>query len=1518
MADANPLVAQAQSQTTAVTGIGVLESANDLASGVKDGSWVEGGLGAVGVGLEVLSLVTDPIGTLAQYGVSWLIEHVKPLKDCLDWLAGNPPVIQGFSDTWANVATEVNAIAGDMANEVANGTAGWTGTAGDAYRGEVAEQTDALAGAASLCDGISTGVMVMGQVVAAVRETVRDLIAELVGKLISWALEEACTLGFATPAVAVQATTAITNTISKVTTLIKKLIKTISNVGPKVKKIVEKLGEIIEKLSKLAKRLGKGAEHTSPSSAARKVDGPSVHSPDGPTAPSAAHSPDGGTAPSSHSPDSTAPPKADSPSSPDGPDTPSASKTDSTSSSSSGKDGSLAKDAENPQARAQEPVGRCGRREPIDMASGEMFLVQKDVELPGVLPLILQRVHVSSYRSGRLFGPSWSSTVDQRLEISAGKVHYAGPDGVILVYPLPPSGGGEVFAVAGARWPLARTGDGGYVISQPQAERDLHFRAPLGGVSVISAVTDRGGHRIDFEYGDDGLISGVTHSGGYRIDIDTEGGRITELRLRNPSSADVTLLRYRYDFAGRLAEVVNSSARPLTFSYDADGRIIRWEDRNGQWYGYTYDAAGRCVRTDGSGDALAGTLDYDVTNRVTRETNSLGQVAVYHFNDLNQLIRQTDPLGNETRFEWDRYGSPTAETDPLGRTTRFVYDGRGDLIEVVRPDGRRSSATYDDHRLPVTISDPDGGVWRRAYDDAGNIVAVIDPSGATTSYGYQEGRLAAVTDSLGHVRRVETNTAGLVMAVTDPLGGTTRYTRDAFGRIVAVDDSIRGVTRLTWTVEGKPVSRERPDGSVERWRYDGEGNEVEYVDPAGNVTRTISTHFDLPAVEIGPAGERTEFRYDSELRLLAVVNPQGLSWRYEYDNAGNLIRETDFDGRVSDFRHDAAGQLVERTNGAGQTVRYERDLMGEVVVRRYDDGREAIFERDPLGRILRARNSDVDVLFERDAIGRVLAETVGDRTVSSTFDIGGRRTSRLTPAGVESSWSYDSRHQPVSLRAAGRTMTFGYDNVGRETERLLDTGTILAQNWDANSRLTGQTVSSVGHGTGADRSRARVLQRRTYHYRDNGVLSAVDDTISGRRRFDSDSGGRVVGISGPHGTERYSYDAGANVTDAALPGAAGGSSGPRVYEGTLIRRAGRSSYRYDAQGRLVMRQKQRLSAKPDIWHYSWDADDRLVGVVTPDGTRWRYVYDALGRRVAKERLAADGESVAERTDFVWDGVLLAERIVDGSRATTWEYEPGTFRPLLQAERIRAVEPSQEWIDEQFYSIITDLVGAPSELVDAAGKLSWHDQRTLWGQPVADSAQTITPLRFAGQYHDPESGFNYNYQRHYDPETGRYVSRDPLGLDGGPNPTAYVRNPTSWIDPLGLMGCGDDDAGGPPRSREDLLADARRQRDQHAADLVASTPKRKRPPSTVTAGYDPATGRIETGSARPPHGCAETDVANKLGIPRDQVQFTDAIRPRTGEEVPICTNCQDKYSPNQFPPGTQAQEGGSWGIDRVGE
>ena len=286
MPEGNPLIAQEQSQTTAVTGIGVAESAQGLAEGVSSGDWVEAGLSAVGVGLEVLSMVIDPIGTLASYGVSWLIEHVRPLKEALDWFAGDPPVIQSFSDTWGNVAKEVDNVARDFLQEAGTGTSGWTGQAAETYRGHAAETADAVSGAATLAGGISVGVMVMGQVVSFVREFIRDLVGELVGRLISWALEEAATLGLATPLVVAQATSAITKVVNKVADVVRKLVKTIGNVAPRIRKIIDKLDEIFAKLAKLMRKTDGSTSPSAARSAGKHADeAPKVHGSDGSTSP---------------------------------------------------------------------------------------------------------------------------------------------------------------------------------------------------------------------------------------------------------------------------------------------------------------------------------------------------------------------------------------------------------------------------------------------------------------------------------------------------------------------------------------------------------------------------------------------------------------------------------------------------------------------------------------------------------------------------------------------------------------------------------------------------------------------------------------------------------------------------------------------------------------------------------------------------------------------------------------------------------------------------------------------------------------------------------------------------------------------------------------------------------------------------------------------------------------------------------------------------------------------------------
>ncbi|GAA3357155.1 RHS repeat-associated core domain-containing protein [Saccharopolyspora gregorii] len=111
------------------------------------------------------------------------------------------------------------------------------------------------------------------------------------------------------------------------------------------------------------------------------------------------------------------------------------------------------------------------------------------------------------------------------------------------------------------------------------------------------------------------------------------------------------------------------------------------------------------------------------------------------------------------------------------------------------------------------------------------------------------------------------------------------------------------------------------------------------------------------------------------------------------------------------------------------------------------------------------------------------------------------------------------------------------------------------------------------------------------------------------------------------------------------------------------------------------------------------------------------------------------------------------------------------------------------MDQQFYSIITDLVGSPAELINDQGGVAWFHRTTLWGNTL-DHSRTgaYTPLRFPGQYADPETGLNYNFHRHYDPSTGRYGSVDPLGLGGGTLPHSYVPNPHEWVDPLGLAPC----------------------------------------------------------------------------------------------------------------------------------
>ncbi|MFD7687851.1 DUF6531 domain-containing protein [Streptomyces sp. NPDC059781] len=1067
---------------------------------------------------------------------------------------------------------------------------------------------------------------------------------------------------------------------------------------------------------------------------------------------------------------------------------------------------------ESPTGTSRTKDGVCSNgTDPIDLATGRMYLPQTDVTLPGTLPLVFRRRVESGYRLGRWFGPSWSSTVDQRLEFDTEGVVFIHEEGLVLAYPAPAEPGAPVLPSHGPRWPLTQTDEHTYTISDPTTGHTRRFTHHDDDIALLDAIEDRNGNRIAFAYDAHGAPTEIVHSGGYHLKITTDEERITALHLAGAGQdgGDQELIRYGYTH-GHLTAVVNSSGLPLQFTYDAAGRVTSWTDTNHRSYTYEYDGKNRCVAEGSPEGYMALRLSYDdvdeaTGHKVTTAVAGAGHTSRYLVNDAHQVVAESDPLGNTTRYERDRYNRLLSRTDPLGHTTRFTYDENGNLTAVIRPDGYQVTAVYNELRLPVKLVNPDGGTWLQTYDERGNCTSLATPRGPVSRFAYDaNGHLTSVVNRLGDSTTIRCDAVGLPVEVINPLGHTTHYDRDAFGRTVKVRDPLGATTRLEWTVEGLPSRRITADGTEESWSYDGEGNRTRHKDATGAVTAYEYTHFDLLAARIGPDGVRYEFTHDTELRLTRVDNPQGLNWSYEYDAAGRLIAETDFDGRTLTYAHDAAGRLTSRTNGLGQSIRYERDALGRMT-RKDAEGRITTFDYGLSSQLVRAVGPDASISVGLDESGLRRSETVNDRTITYAYDELGRRTRRTTPGGATSTWSYDPAGRLIELSASGRSVGFDRDEAGREIARHIGETVTLAHTFDMVGRLTRQSVLTAD---------AQTIQQRAYTYRPDGLLTQIEDQLGGTRRFDLDAAGRVTAVHAQGWTETYAYDESGNQTAASWPTAHPGheATGPRAYQGTRIHRAGRVRYEHDAQGRITQRRKTHLSGKTETWSYTWDAEDRLIAVTTPDGTRWRYQYDPLGRRTTKQRLAADGETVAEQTIFTWDGHTLCEQTTSAENQPypvilTWDHDGR--RPLAQTERITVADAPQDVIDERFFSIVTDLVGTPTELLDEHGHIAWRTRATLWGTTTWNTdATAYTPLRFPGQYYDPETGLHHNYFRTYDPETARYLTPDPLGLAPAPNPVSYVHNPHIWIDPLGLTpGCGEPVGRTMEEAKADALRDA---------------------------------------------------------------------------------------------------------------
>jgi RHS repeat-associated protein len=127
-----------------------------------------------------------------------------------------------------------------------------------------------------------------------------------------------------------------------------------------------------------------------------------------------------------------------------------------------------------------------------------------------------------------------------------------------------------------------------------------------------------------------------------------------------------------------------------------------------------------------------------------------------------------------------------------------------------------------------------------------------------------------------------------------------------------------------------------------------------------------------------------------------------------------------------------------------------------------------------------------------------------------------------------------------------------------------------------------------------------------------------------------------------------------------------------------------------------------------------------------------------------------------------------------------------------ADAVKLVPTGGGTTQEAIRYLHTDQLNTPRLATDAAQQVLWRWDGNAFGDsapnqdPDGDGTLTTVNLRYPGQYFDRETGLHYNWNRYYDPKTGRYVSSDPIGLDGGMNTYAYANlNPLRFTDPLGL-------------------------------------------------------------------------------------------------------------------------------------
>ncbi|MEW2634830.1 LamG-like jellyroll fold domain-containing protein [Streptomyces sp. NPDC048389] len=566
-----------------------------------------------------------------------------------------------------------------------------------------------------------------------------------------------------------------------------------------------------------------------------------------------------------------------------------------------------------------------------------------------------------------------------------------------------------------------------------------------------------------------------------------------------------------------------------------------------------------------------------------------------------------------TTWKLDQRGLPLSMTDPNGVTTDYGYDEAGQQTTVTEPavNAEQNGGTpvsvrpvsmtgYNTFGEPTESSDPLGNVVVTAYDAEGQ-------ESSTTMPNYTPpGSTTPITATAWN----EYNKLGQVTAEVDPLGNRTTYTYTQLGALASVTEPGGGTTRYTYSVNGEQLSATRPNGARQEMTWDYLGRPLTSTDIVRQPTQrayTAINEYDAPGGElsrtVSPNGVAESYTYNGVGEVTEVTDAAGSVSKYTYNMDGEVLTATEPDGTSTKNTYNGFGELVSTSDLAAdgtviRTAGTKYDRAGTPVSVTDYRGKTTTLTLDPTGLVTKA----VQPVSATESI-----------TTTFGYDVAGNRTRFTDGRGNPFLTTYNSWGMPESTiepstpahpDLADRTFTTVYDAGGRVAEQRSPGGVVIANHYDAKSRLVRQT------GTGAE---AETVDH-TYSYDADDQLVSAAGIGEDLNTFAYDDRGLLLSTSGPSGASSFAYNG-----DGAMTSRTDAS--------------GTSTYGYDTAGRL---KTVNDSATGSAMTFGYDVNSSVTSIDYGSGKSKRtFGYDAL-QRLTSDKLTSPTGKVLSQITYGYD------------------------------------------------------------------------------------------------------------------------------------------------------------------------------------------------------------------------------------------------------------------------------------------